>query len=68
LRGDAAKREFIAVWLRNGRVPAGMAVNVWDLGDAVPALVRSGVMVDPARLKDRKVELKDLVDIEPLQR
>jgi 3-phenylpropionate/trans-cinnamate dioxygenase ferredoxin reductase subunit len=67
-RGDVAKREFIAFWVREGRVLAGMAVNVGDLGDAVPALVRSGVRVDAARLTDPDVPLKELVGIEPPQR
>ena len=31
--GDVAEREFVAFWLRDGRVQAGMNVNVWDVGD-----------------------------------
>ena len=34
VRGDLAAREFVAFWLRDGRVTAGMNVNVWDVGDA----------------------------------
>jgi 3-phenylpropionate/trans-cinnamate dioxygenase ferredoxin reductase subunit len=67
-RGDVAKREFIAFWVREGRVLAGMAVNVGDLGDAVPALVRSHIGVDAGRLADPNVALQELVDLEPPQR
>ena len=40
-RGDPAAREFIVFWLRDGRVLAGMNVNVWDVADAVEALITS---------------------------
>lgn len=46
LRGDAGKREFIAFWLKDRRVLAGMNVNVWDVTDDIQALVRSGAPVD----------------------
>ena len=39
-RGDA--REFIAFWIADGRVLAGMNVNVWDVTDQIQALVRAG--------------------------
>jgi 3-phenylpropionate/trans-cinnamate dioxygenase ferredoxin reductase component len=32
-RGETASREFIAFWLKNGRVLAGMNVNVWDVAE-----------------------------------
>ena len=47
LRGDAGKREFIAFWLKDGRVLAGMNVNVWDVTDPIQQLIRSGAPVDP---------------------
>jgi 3-phenylpropionate/trans-cinnamate dioxygenase ferredoxin reductase subunit len=52
VRGDLAAREFVAFWLRDRRVLAGMNVNVWDVTDAVKALIRSGRQVDPAALAD----------------
>jgi 3-phenylpropionate/trans-cinnamate dioxygenase ferredoxin reductase subunit len=52
LRGDRAAREFIAFWLRDGSVLAGMNVNVWDVTDEIQALVRSGQAVDRRRLAD----------------
>jgi 3-phenylpropionate/trans-cinnamate dioxygenase ferredoxin reductase subunit len=59
-RGDLPGREFIAFWLRDGRVLAGMNVNIWDVTDAIADLVRSGAVVDEARLTDPKVALTDL--------
>ena len=59
-RGDVDGREFIAFWLKDGRVLAGMNVNVWDVTDHIQALIRSGATVDPARLRDTDVELTSL--------
>lgn len=59
-RGDPATREFVAFWLRDGRVVAGMNVNVWDVADTIQGLIRSGRTVDLARLRDPDVPLGDL--------
>ncbi len=61
IRGDLAGREFIAFWLREGRVLAGMNVNVWDVTDPIQALVRSGATVDRAALADPGVALESLL-------
>lgn len=55
LRGDPSSGEFCAFWLAGGRVTAAMNVNVWDVNDALRALV--GRTVDPDRLADRGVPL-----------
>jgi 3-phenylpropionate/trans-cinnamate dioxygenase ferredoxin reductase subunit len=60
IRGDMSAREFIAFWLREGRVLAGMNVNVWDVTDPIQALVRSRVPVDPARLAATDEPLEEL--------
>ena len=60
LRGDVEGREFLAFWLKDGRVLAGMNANVWDQGDDIKALVRGGATVDPDRLADPSVPLTDL--------
>jgi 3-phenylpropionate/trans-cinnamate dioxygenase ferredoxin reductase subunit len=60
-RGDRAAREFIAFWVRDGRVTAGMNVNVWDVNEQLQALVRAGATVDPERLRDPDVALDSLV-------
>jgi NADPH-dependent 2,4-dienoyl-CoA reductase/sulfur reductase-like enzyme len=58
-RGDVGKREFIAFWLRDDRVLAGMNVNVWDVTDPIQELIRSGRQVDPERLSDPSVPLEN---------
>jgi 3-phenylpropionate/trans-cinnamate dioxygenase ferredoxin reductase component len=60
-RGDVPGREFVAFWLAgDGRVLAGMNVNVWDVNDAIQDLVRSGRAVDAAALADPSVPLESL--------
>ena len=60
IRGDLTAREFLAFWLKDGRVLAGMNANVWDQGDGIKALVRSGAVVDADRLADVSIPLADL--------
>ncbi|MFB7862345.1 MULTISPECIES: NAD(P)/FAD-dependent oxidoreductase [unclassified Streptomyces] len=60
-RGDVGKREFIAFWLREGRVVAGMNVNVWDVTDPIQKLIRSRAQVDPEALADPSVALESLI-------
>ncbi|BBY94599.1 pyridine nucleotide-disulfide oxidoreductase [Mycobacterium gallinarum] len=59
-RGDVASGDFIAFWLRERRVLAGMNVNTWGVTDAIEALVRSGAHVDAAKLADPDVPLMGL--------
>jgi 3-phenylpropionate/trans-cinnamate dioxygenase ferredoxin reductase component len=59
-RGDTAAREFIAFWIDGDRVVAGMNVNVWDVNDAIQALIRSRASVDDGRLSDPDVSLESL--------
>ena len=61
LRGDAGKRQFIAFWLKDRRVLAGMNVNVWDVTEPIQQLVRSGAPVDPDALADPSVPLDGLI-------
>lgn len=61
IRGDAGKREFIAFWLKDGRVLAGMNVNVWDVTDTVQELIKAGRPVDPDALADPSVPLDSLI-------
>jgi 3-phenylpropionate/trans-cinnamate dioxygenase ferredoxin reductase component len=60
VRGDADKPEFIAFWLKDGRVLAGMNVNVWDVTDAIKALIGSRAVVPVERLRDPDVPLDEL--------
>lgn len=61
-RGDVGKREFIAFWLSEGRVLAGMNVNVWDVTDPIQQLIRSGRTVDPDQLSDPTVPLASFLE------
>ncbi|SEN28278.1 NAD(P)/FAD-dependent oxidoreductase [Actinacidiphila rubida] len=61
-RGDVGKRQFIAFWLSEGRVLAGMNVNVWDVTDPIQQLIRSGRQVDPEALSDPSVPLASFLD------
>jgi 3-phenylpropionate/trans-cinnamate dioxygenase ferredoxin reductase component len=63
VRGDLDRREFIAFWTQDGKVLAGMNVNVWDVNDQIQDLIRAGLAgrtVDAARLADPDVALADL--------
>jgi 3-phenylpropionate/trans-cinnamate dioxygenase ferredoxin reductase subunit len=60
-RGDVERMEFIAFWLVEGRVAAGMNVNVWDVNDAIKDMVRSRGRVERSRLADPSVPLEELV-------
>lgn len=56
VRGDLAKREFVAFWLdADNRVLAGMNVNVWDVTERIKDLI--GEQVDPERLADTSTPL-----------
>ncbi len=59
-RGDPAGGEFVAFWLRGGRVAAGMNVNVWDVNEHVQALIRARTPVSAAALADPSVPLATL--------
>jgi 3-phenylpropionate/trans-cinnamate dioxygenase ferredoxin reductase subunit len=60
-RGDPADGEFVAFWLRDGRVAAGMNVNVWDVNEHVQSLIRSRQRIDAAALRDADVPLDSLL-------
>jgi 3-phenylpropionate/trans-cinnamate dioxygenase ferredoxin reductase subunit len=60
-RGDPATRQFIAFWLSEGRVVAGMNANVWDVTGALGDLIRRRMPIDASRLADPDVPLEDLV-------
>ncbi|PJM97086.1 NAD(P)/FAD-dependent oxidoreductase [Streptomyces sp. CB01373] len=60
IRGDAGKREFIAFWVKEGRVLAGMNVNVWDVTDPIQHLIRTRAQVDTEALADPHVPLESL--------
>ncbi|PWU56967.1 FAD-dependent oxidoreductase [Micromonospora globispora] len=61
---DGRAPEFMAFWVSDRRVLAGMNANVWDVTDQIQALVRAGHggrAVDLDRLADPGVPLGDLL-------
>ncbi|MFK4064481.1 NAD(P)/FAD-dependent oxidoreductase [Streptomyces sp. NPDC029674] len=61
VRGDTGKREFVSFWLRDGRVLAGMNVNVWDVTEPIQQLIVRGVRPDPDALADPSTPLASLL-------
>ena len=61
LRGDPATRSFSLIYLREGRVIALDCVNAVKDYVQGKALVVDGARIDPARLADASVPLKELV-------
>jgi 3-phenylpropionate/trans-cinnamate dioxygenase ferredoxin reductase subunit len=59
-RGDADALEFIAFWLKEGRLVAGMNVNIWDVNDELQGLIRSAKPLDPARLSNPAIPLQEV--------
>jgi 3-phenylpropionate/trans-cinnamate dioxygenase ferredoxin reductase component len=60
-RGDVPGREFVAFWLADDRIVAGMNVNVWDVNEPIRALIRSRHTVDARMLADPDVPFDALV-------
>jgi 3-phenylpropionate/trans-cinnamate dioxygenase ferredoxin reductase component len=59
-RGDRDGGEFVAFWLQDGRVLAGMNVNVWDVNQHVQELIRSRQQVNVDELTDLDTPLESL--------
>ena len=60
VRGSLDQRQFVAFWLRAGRVVAGMNANVWDVAKPIERLIRSRAVVDSDTLADPSVAIDDL--------
>jgi 3-phenylpropionate/trans-cinnamate dioxygenase ferredoxin reductase component len=60
-RGERESGEFIAFWLKDARVVAGMNVNVWDVNQHVQALIRSRSAVDVGALGDPDTPLDSVL-------
>jgi 3-phenylpropionate/trans-cinnamate dioxygenase ferredoxin reductase subunit len=61
-RGHPEDREFIAFWLKNGRVAAGMNMNIWDVAPGIRGLVESRAVIDRRQLAD---QARPLAEIQP---
>lgn len=62
LRGDVPGRAFMAFWLADGMVLAGLHMDMWDTIDAVQDLIRSGTRVDVDKLADPDVPLDEVAE------
>jgi NADPH-dependent 2,4-dienoyl-CoA reductase/sulfur reductase-like enzyme len=61
IRGTLAGKEFIAFWQHEGRVVAGMNVNVPRTQKAIKALISSRATIKPGRLADPSAALDQLL-------
>jgi 3-phenylpropionate/trans-cinnamate dioxygenase ferredoxin reductase subunit len=61
-RGERESGEFIAFWLKDQRVIAGMNVNVWDVNEHVQALIRARKPIQATALSDPDTPLESLYD------
>ena len=59
-RGDVANRAFVAFWVKDGRVAAGMNVNIWDVSGEISELVASRRVIDTKKLANPDVPLVDI--------
>ena len=60
IRGDVHARRFVALWVADRRVVAGMHANEWDATEHLDALVTSGRTIDLERLADPTIPLAEV--------
>jgi 3-phenylpropionate/trans-cinnamate dioxygenase ferredoxin reductase component len=58
-RGDPSGREFVAFWLREGSLVAGLTINVPKVQKAIRALILSRIQVDVERLRNPQTPLDE---------
>jgi len=60
-RGDVESGEFIAFWVKEGKVSAGMNVNVWDVSETIRDLIKAEFPVSQTDLTNPDVSLESLL-------
>jgi 3-phenylpropionate/trans-cinnamate dioxygenase ferredoxin reductase subunit len=65
LRGDVTGRKFTAFYMEDGKLRAALAVNRHRDIRHARELIRHGVTIESAKLKDEDIELKSLVPAAP---
>ncbi len=65
VRGGLSDGKFVAFWLKDGRVLAGMAVNMWGLTEDIRGLISSRRQHDRARLVDPDIPLTEISGASP---
>jgi 3-phenylpropionate/trans-cinnamate dioxygenase ferredoxin reductase subunit len=63
-RGEVASHEFIAFWLKDRRLVAGLNMNIWDASEPIRELIQSRRALDSRDLVDPAVPLTELVQAE----
>lgn len=63
IRGSLADREFVAFWLADGRITAGMNANIWDVAKPIERLIREQIPVDVDALVDPSVPIEELMAV-----
>ncbi|AVV46220.1 hypothetical protein C6376_37615 [Streptomyces sp. P3] len=53
VRGNLTSGHFIAFWTAQGRILAGVNVNIWDVNEQIRHLTHSGNRIDSAGLANR---------------
>lgn len=61
LRGSMEDGNFLAFWLEDNAVVAGMSINRAKVHKSIKALISGRVQVDPSRLADPGVPLEELL-------
>jgi 3-phenylpropionate/trans-cinnamate dioxygenase ferredoxin reductase subunit len=59
-RGGSAGFEFIAFWLKDHKLVAGMNVNIWDVTSDIQSLIRSARPLDIPRLTNPDIPLSEV--------
>jgi len=60
VRGDMRSREFIAFYLLDHKILAGMNINIWDVSEDIEKLIMEETPVTRDELEDSNVALSDL--------
>ena len=63
-RGEVAAHEFVAFWLKDQRLVAGLNMNVWDASEPIREPIRSRRALDPRELVDPAVPLSEFAEAE----
>ncbi|HLR24949.1 MAG TPA: FAD-dependent oxidoreductase [Fodinibius sp.] len=61
MREYPGKDKFIAFWLRNGKLAAGMNVNIKGVPGTIEALIKSGKQMDRDKLTNADIPLRELL-------
>ena len=60
LQRRSAAREFVAFWMFQDRVMAGMNVNIWDVTDPIKRLIGERIAVEDRQPADTDLPLDQL--------